>query len=296
MSIVSIQSHVAYGHAGNRSAVFPLERLGFDVWPVNTVQFSNHTGYGAWKGEVFSADHVRAVWEGMKDRQAMRGCAALLSGYMGDPSIGRAILDVRDDLKRHDPKVLYCCDPVMGDYGRGFFVRPGIFEFMRDVAVPAADIIKPNQFEAEALTGITVQRFDDAREACMRLHERGPKIILLTSFKPRDAGGDAAPAGGDAGISMLLSVEGAQYLITTPELPVTPAPNGAGDLVSALFLGQYLRSGDPVRALELMADSVFAVFERCLREGSRELLIVQSQDDFVSGRRRFTAAGHTKKS
>ena len=43
MAILSIQSHVAYGHVGNRSAVFPLELLGFDVWPINTVQFSNHT-------------------------------------------------------------------------------------------------------------------------------------------------------------------------------------------------------------------------------------------------------------
>lgn len=289
MAIISIQSHVAYGHAGNRSAVFPLERLGFEVWPINTVQFSNHTGYGSWKGEVFTADHVRAVWEGMKERGAVGGCQALLSGYMGDPSIGRAILDVRDDLKRHDPGLVYCCDPVMGDYGRGFFVRPGIFEFMRDVAVPSADIIKPNQFEAEALTGLTVKSLDDAVAACARLHEMGPGIVLLTSFKPE--------AGSDGSISMLLSVRGEAWLVSTPELPVSPAPNGAGDLVSALFLGQYLRSGDAVRALELMADAIYAVFERCHGSGRRELPIVQSQDEFVSGRRRFGARpAYTKKS
>lgn len=61
MNILSIQSHVAYGYVGNRAATFPLQRLGFDVWAVNTVQFSNHTGYGAWKGEAFSPAHVRAV-------------------------------------------------------------------------------------------------------------------------------------------------------------------------------------------------------------------------------------------
>ncbi|MFZ2635471.1 MAG: pyridoxal kinase PdxY [Rectinemataceae bacterium] len=281
MAILSIQSHVAYGHVGNRSAVFPLERLGFEVWPINTVQFSNHTGYGAWKGEVFTPEHIDLVWNGMKERGAAADCEAVLSGYMGDPGIGESVLRALADVRAANPGALYCCDPVMGDYGRGFFVRPGIPEFMKSRAIPAADLIKPNQFEAEALTGMTIRTLADARRACSILHDMGPGLVLLTSFKPE--------FGEDGYISMLLSDRGTLYRVRTPELPLVPAPNGAGDLVSALFLGQYLKTGNPQAALELMADSVYSVFERSFADGSRELRLVQSQDSFVSGGRRFAA-------
>lgn len=281
MAILSIQSHVAYGHVGNRSAVFPLERLGFEVWPINTVQFSNHTGYGAWKGEVFTPEHIDLVWNGMKERGAAADCEAVLSGYMGDPGIGESVLRALADVRAANPGALYCCDPVMGDYGRGFFVRPGIPEFMKSRAIPAADLIKPNQFEAEALTGMTIRTLADARKACSILHDMGPGLVLLTSFKPE--------SGEDGYISMLLSDRGTLYRVRTPELPLVPAPNGAGDLVSALFLGQYLKTGNPQAALELMADSVYSVFERSFADGSRELRLVQSQDSFVSGGRRFAA-------
>ena len=281
MAILSIQSHVAYGHVGNRSAVFPLERLGFEVWPINTVQFSNHTGYGAWKGEVFTPEHIDLVWNGMKERGAAADCEAVLSGYMGDPGIGESVLRALADVRAANPDALYCCDPVMGDYGRGFFVRPGIPEFMKSRAIPAADLIKPNQFEAEALTGMTIRTLADARKACSILHDMGPGLVLLTSFKPE--------SGEDGYISMLLSDRGTLYRVRTPELPLVPAPNGAGDLVSALFLGHYLKTGNPQAALELMADSVYSVFERSFADGSRELRLVQSQDSFVSGGRRFAA-------
>ena len=153
MNLLSIQSHVAYGHVGNAAAVFPLQRMGVEVWPVHTVQFSNHTGYGDWQGQVFDAGLIREVVAGIEQRGVLGECDGVLSGYMGGADIGAAILDAVATVKRANPAARYCCDPVIGDVGRGVFVRDGIPEFMKAKAVPAADIITPNQFELDYLSG-----------------------------------------------------------------------------------------------------------------------------------------------
>ena len=158
--ILSIQSAVAYGHVGNSAAVFPLQRLGFEVWPVNTVLFSNHTGYGAWRGRVVALDWVEEIIEGIAERGAIPRTRAVLSGYLGDPSLGEAVLRTVARVRAERPDMLYACDPVMGDEGRGFFVKPGIPEFFRDHAVPAADIVTPNQFELAWLAGRPVAGVD----------------------------------------------------------------------------------------------------------------------------------------
>jgi pyridoxine kinase len=281
MAILSVQSHVAYGHVGNRAAVFPLERLGYEVWPINTVQFSNHTGYGSWTGEVFTSAHLSLVWGGVKARGVIGECEAVLSGYMGSAEIGGFVVQAVDDVKTVNPNAIYCCDPVMGDYGRGFFVAEGIPEFISSQAVRFADIVTPNQFEAESISGSVIANIDDAKSACDAIHDLGPSIVLITSFKPSDEA--------DSSISMFLSSPQGFHLITTPELPVDPPLNGAGDLTAALFLGHYLDGRDPVAAFELMADSVYSVFERTYKDASRELRLVAAQDEIAKPQRRFTA-------
>src|SRR5437762_2488059 len=141
MNILSIQSHVAYGHVGNDAAAFPLQRLGIEVWPVHTVQFSNHTGYGSWKGDVFSADMIRDIMSGIEARGVLSECDGVLSGYIGSAEIGEAILDAVTHVKRANPAARYCCDPVIGDVGRGVFVHEDIHAFMKSRAIPAADVI-----------------------------------------------------------------------------------------------------------------------------------------------------------
>jgi pyridoxine kinase len=153
MNILSIQSWVAYGHVGNAAAMFPLQRLGAEVWAVNTVQFSNHTGYGAWTGQVFGAAHVAEVIAGVAARGAFARCDAVLSGYLGDAAIGAVILDAVARVRAAHAGAVYCCDPVIGDEGPGVYVRPGIAEFMRDSALAAADFTTPNLFELRMLTG-----------------------------------------------------------------------------------------------------------------------------------------------
>src|SRR5690349_18382783 len=191
MNILSIQSHVAYGHVGNAAAAFPLQRLGIEVWPIHTVQFSNHTGYGSWKGSVFDAAMIREVVAGISERGALRLCDGVLSGYMGSADIGDAILDTVLKVRRANPASRYCCDPVIGDVGRGIFVRPGIPEFMRDRALPAADVITPNQFELDLLSGKETTTLPGALGAVAALHARGPSAILVTSLQTDETPGDS---------------------------------------------------------------------------------------------------------
>jgi pyridoxine kinase len=280
-TVLSIQSHVAFGYVGNRAAAFPLQRLGHDVIVVNTVQFSNHTGYGAWTGQVFSAEHIAEVLEGIDARHPLGRCDAVLSGYMGDAALGEVVVEAAARVKAANPRAVYCCDPVMGDVGRGFFVRPGIPEFMKGRAVPAADVITPNQFELEYLAGRPVTTLADALAAAAGLRALGPKVVLVTSLTRTDA-----PAGR---IEMLADTAEGSWLVATPRLPLDPPPNGAGDAVAALFLAHYLQAFVTAAALEQAAAAIYAVFATTHRLGTRELQLVAAQDELVAPLQVFRA-------
>ena len=279
MNVLSIQSSVAYGHVGNSAAVFPLQRMGFEVWPVNTVQFSNHTGYGQWRGQVLPAEDVAGIIRGIEDRDVLAGCDAVLSGYMGDASLGEVIVGAVGRVKGLNAKAIYCCDPVMGDAGRGFFVRPGIPEFIREVAVPAADVITPNQFELEFLTGLEVGDLDDALAAADEARRLGPGTVLTTSLKRGDAESDT--------IEMLAVSSQGAWLVGTPMLALEV--NGAGDATAALFLARLLRGETVAQALSMTASAVYAVLEETYRTGSREMRLVAAQESIVEPSRRFEA-------
>jgi pyridoxine kinase len=279
LNILSIQSSVAYGHVGNSAAVFPLQRMGFEVWPVNTVHFSNHTGYGQWRGTVLPAEDVAGIVRGIEDRGVLSDCDAVLSGYMGDASLGEVVVGAVGRVKGHNPKAVYCCDPVMGDTGRGFFVRPRIPEFIKGVAVPVADVITPNQFELEFLTGVEVGDLDDALGAADEAKRLGPETVLTTSLRRTDAPVDT--------IEMLaVSGEGA-WLVGTPLLALEI--NGAGDATAALFLAHLLRGETVAQALSMTASAVHAVLEETHRRGSREMTLVPAQQSIVDPPRRFEA-------
>lgn len=279
MNIISIQSWVTYGHVGNAAAVFPLQRLGAEVWAINTVQFSNHTGYGDWTGEVGTGAQVAALMDGIAARGALPRCDAVLSGYMGDPAVGVAIVDAAARVKAANPAALYCCDPVIGDDGRGVYVRPSIPEFIRDRAIPAADIATPNQFELEYLTGRRVATLADARAAVAALQALGPRVVLVTSLRTEDT-----PAGS---LDLLAAEGGGCHLLRTPMLPV--AVNGAGDAIAALFLLHRLRHNSAPAALEAAGSSVWGLLARTAAANSREILLVAAQEEFVAPSRRFTA-------
>lgn len=283
MAILSIQSHVVYGHAGNSAAVFPLQRLGYEVWAVNTVEFSNHTGYGAWKGQTLDAALASDLVRGLADRGVLGQTQAVLSGYMGDPAIGKSVLEAVRRVREANPRVCYCCDPVMGDVGRGFYVKPDIPAIFRNEVVPHADIITPNQFELEALTGFDTSDTESARRAILNLHSLGPKVVLVTSFKER--GGSPLDH-----LDMLVSDGSRMYRSRTPELPFPAGMAGSGDLTAALFIAHYLLSGGDIkRTLELVTSAVYGIMEKTWTAKSRELLIIEAQNELVSPAHTFEA-------
>lgn len=276
VKILSIQSSVAYGHAGNSSAVFPLQRLGFDVWPVYTVHFSNHTGYGEWRGPVFEPETVADVILGIEERGVLGECDAVLSGYQGGEQVGAVILDAVARVKAANPKAIYCADPVMGDVERGFFVRPGIPEFMRDKVIPAADIVTPNQFELDYLTGSQVRTVDDLLESVDALRARGPRTVLVTSVQTDETPADS--------VQLAVITDDGAWLVTTPLLPMYVS--GAGDATAAIFLARWLTEG-PAKALADTADSVFSIMERTHQAGTREIQLIPSQDAIAHPEDRF---------
>jgi len=279
VNILSLQSHVAYGHVGNSAAVFVLQRLGIEVWPVHTVQLSNHTAYETARGRAFDAAHIRELTLGLRERDVLGRCDGVLSGYIGSAEIGAAILEAAADAKRANPRALYCCDPVIGDVGRGAFVTPDVAVFMRGRAVPAADIVTPNHFELEQLTGRTVRTMAEALAAVEALATLGPKVVLVTSLLTEETPADAID---------LIACDGAsRHRLRTPKLTV--AAHGAGDAIAALFLAHYLRTGSAAQALSKAAASIFGILKRTAALGVAEMALIEAQEELVSPSESFRA-------
>ena len=278
-AILSIQSAVSYGHVGNSAAVFPLQRLGMEVWPVNTVQFSNHPGYGHRTGQVFTGPQVQDVVDGIAARGVLGRCAAVLSGYLGDAAVGEAVLHAVADVRSANPAALYCCDPVIGDSGPGIYVQPAIPALLRDRCLPQADIATPNQFELEQLTGRAISTLAEAKGAAQHLQARmrPGACVLVTSVSVADT-----PAGA---VDLIAAGAAAAWRLRTPRLAI--AANGTGDTIAALFLLHYLRTHSTPAALSAAASATFGLLRRTMEAGSRELLTVAAQDEFVQPSRMF---------
>jgi pyridoxine kinase len=280
MRFLSLQSHVAYGYVGNRAATFPLQRLGHEVWAVNTVEFSNHTGYGTWKGRAASAPQVGEIVQGIEALGQLARCDGLLTGYVGDAALADVVLDTARKVRAANPKAVWCCDPVLGDIDTGIYVKPGIDVFFRDRAIPAADLVTPNHFELEHLTGRKISTMDEALAAA-RLLLKGPRLALVTSLRRSDAPQDM--------IEMVAVTRDAAWRVATPLIGFEIAPNGTGDAVAALFTAHWIAGGDVAASLGRAASSIFAVLEVTQAMGERELQLVAAQDRLVTPPRAFTA-------
>lgn len=289
MSILSLQSHVAYGHVGNSAAVFALQRLGLEVWPVMTVQLSNHTGYPTWRGRRFEAAHIGELAEGLEQVGALAGCRAVLSGYLGTAEVGEAVLGAVDRAQACNPEAVYLCDPVMGDQERGLYVPEDVAAFFRERALPRARIATPNLFELGQLTGRSIDSEEAALAAARDLRALGPEIVLVTSVRfPETAPDNVA----------LLAVTGdSAWRVATPWLHLDPPAHGTGDLLAALFLGHLLLAEEgPDRIAEAAAEAASATFalieatQAATRAtGGGELALIAAQDRLVNPERLFAA-------
>lgn len=277
VKILSIQSAVAYGHVGNSAAVFPLQRIGVEVLPVYTVNFSNHTGYGAWRGPLIPPSDVADVITGVEERGAFPQIDVVLSGYQGSEGIGDVILDAVSRVKAANPSAVYSCDPVMGNAKSGCFVAPAIPVLLRERVVPAADIITPNQFELGFLTGTEPADLESTLASVDLARELGPRTVLVTSVERPDSPDDT--------IEMLAVNDDGAWIVQTPRIPMKA--NGSGDVAAALFTAHYRASGDAALALARTTSSVFDLLQNTYDSGERELQLVESQEAYAHPRMQF---------
>ena len=277
MKVLSIQSAVAYGHVGNSAAVFPLQRIGVEVMPVYTVNFSNHTGYGAWRGPLINPDDVREVITGIEERGAFPQIDVILSGYQGSEGIADVILDAVARIKDANPSAIYACDPVMGNAKSGCFVAPAIPVLLRERVVPAADLITPNQFELGYLTETEPDTLESTLASVDLARAMGPRTVLVTSVERPDRE--------EGTLEMLAVDDRGAWIVSTPQLPMKA--NGSGDVTAALFTAHYRETGDAAEALARTASSVFDLLTNTLNSGERELQLVESQEAYAHPRMQF---------
>lgn len=281
-NVLSIQSHVVYGYAGNKAAVFPMQLLGVDVWALNTVQFSNHTQYGKWKGMVIPKEQIGEITQGIDDIDALHECDAILSGYIGAAEQGAEILKAVEKIKAKNPKAVYFCDPVMGHPDKSCIVAPGVAEFLRDEAMAKADLIAPNLVELRELTGLPVENFAQAVEATKAILTKGPKRVLVKHL---------SKVGQDPNqFEMLLATEAGIWHISRPLHEfVGRDPVGVGDLTSGLFLANLLNGKSDLEAFEHTANAVNDVMSVTQQSGKYELQIIAAREWIANPKSQYRA-------
>ncbi|WP_418641583.1 pyridoxal kinase PdxY [Vibrio chaetopteri] len=276
--IISIQSHVVYGHAGNSSAVFPMQRMGFEVWPIHTVQFSNHTQYQqGWKGKAFSADDISELVSGITNIEQLKNCQALLSGYQGSADQCLAVLDAVRQVKAKNPDAIYVCDPVMGDPEKGCIVPQGTTEYLVNDVMPSADVIVPNQFELAQFTNMDITDLETAVAACHEALSRGPKMVLVKHLHSVS----------DDQFTMMLATEAGCFIAQRPHLKFAKQPVGVGDLISALFTAGLLKGWSAERAFEHANNASYAVLKETQQRDEWELQTIAAQEELVDPMERF---------
>lgn len=287
MTVISIQSQVAYGHVGNSAAVFPMQMHGIDVIAVPTTLLSNRPGYPTIRGRVLDAQLVADLLRGIEERGAVDTSRVILSGYLGSPDIAAVVADFVQRAKARNPALLYCCDPVLGDRDRGLFVQADIPPLVRDLLCPLADIITPNHFEFEFLCGTRATTSEQVIAQAQALMARGPSTVVVTSAELAGMPDDQIET---------LAVERSQtpiqapiraWRVRTPKLPISPS--GTGDLFASLFVSARVRGSDTKDALGHAASAIFAVLERTAISGTEEMRIVESAELLARPKRRFDA-------
>ncbi|KAK7108088.1 pyridoxal kinase-like [Littorina saxatilis] len=252
--VLSIQSSVVWGYVGNKTAAFPLQMHGFDVSPINTVQFSNHTEYGHFRGQVLNDTDLDDLVAGLRTNNLLQ-FSHVLTGYIGSRSFLEKVADVIKELRNNNPNLTYVCDPVMGDGGH-LYVPADLVEPYRNTIVPLADILTPNQFELELLTERKVTNEHEALEAMGRLHDKGVGTVVLSST-------DFATEGTLVALASTNKESGREvYRISIPKVDATFV--GTGDLFACSLLTWLHRDKEIKSAFEKTVATVQAVMARTL--------------------------------
>lgn len=259
--VLSIQSHVVSGYVGNKSACFPLQTLGFEVDFINSVQFSNHTGYPEFKGQVLNAEELQDLYDGLKLNRINR-YSHVLTGYVGSDSFLNKVADIIQELKRENPSLMYVCDPVMGDDGK-LYVPQSQVNIYRDRLIVMADVVTPNQFELELLSEKEITTESTVLEAMDVLHKKGIPIVVLTSFRPAESSkeiylyGSTKKEGQRTAVKIEIPTIGAHF-------------TGTGDLLAACILAWITRTNNLKEALEKAVATVQGVLLKTFKHASEK--------------------------
>ena len=272
MAILTIHSHVSYGHVGNSAVVYPLQRLGHEVWPIHTVLLSHHPGHNGWHGLQLQSSYINQVFRGIKAHGLLDQCEAVLTGYLGSTDIGHATLNIWEEVRWANPSALIVCDPILGDEAEGIYVSRSLVSFYRERAIPKADLMFPNRFELELLSGMKVADPPSAVKASRHLINRGPKTVVATSI----------PAGEN--LSTILVTRNTAQQILTPHVKVSV--KGSGDLLAALYLGGIMaRDVSPIEILISAVDTIYSLLETTEANRLEELPLLTIQ--MPLGNRKF---------
>ncbi|XP_075233110.1 pyridoxal kinase [Lycorma delicatula] len=291
--VLSIQSHVVSGYVGNKSATFPLQLLGFEVDAINSVQFSNHTGYKEVRGQILNEKDIEDLIEGLQLNH-IDYYTHLLTGYIGSAAFLNAVADVVKKLRKTNPNLIYVCDPVLGDNGK-MYVPEELKDIYINKIIPLADIITPNQYEVELLTGSVVNSSSDAWKAIDKFHEKGCKTVVISST--------SSLSGDSQLLAMASSIQGGQRQKLTINIPILNATfTGTGDLFSALFLAWMAKTNNNLKeSLEKVLSTEHAILKRtlsfCNNEAEPknnlcrkfELKLIQSKREIENPQKLFTA-------
>lgn len=277
MAVLTVQSHVVAGHVGNSAAVFCLQRAGVEAWELDTLQFSNHTAAKGWTGDVFPAEHLAKLVDGLAACSGLENCDGVLSGYLGATAAGEVVLNAVDRVRQANPNAFYCCDPVMGDNGVPYVARdiPG---FMRNRAVPAADFITPNRFELGWLANRSVDTESDAIAAARALIGKGRlKSVVATGL----------PAGTN-GFATLIVESDAAWRVATPKLNFDASVCcGAGDMTAALLVANFVKTADLPASAAKAVSSVWGLIRAAAQTNAAEIPLIAAQSQIENPGRIF---------
>jgi pyridoxine kinase len=272
MAVLSIQSHTVFGHVGNSAAVLPLQRQGIEVWPLPAAVLSFHNGHGRPAIRFTPGTEVRALVEAMAAQGKLAGCRALLTGWLGSADAAETVTGCRELVRAANPAALWLCDPVLGETGEGLYVPEDLARTIRDRLVPQADVITPNQFELEWITGQAIRDRASALAVLRAALALGPRIVVCTSVRRDDR-----PPGR---LETLAATADGVWSATVPEL--SQQIYGAGDMFSALMLARLLRGDDAAAAMAFASAAVWGVLSASIKAGSMEPVIVAAQEEFVT--------------
>ena len=259
MAVLSIQSSVIFGYVGNNIARPVLQTLGYDVWCVDTVNFSNHPGYGSFTGSVKEADKLQAEINGLTNLDILSKCDAVLSGYLGEVETAKTVSRTIELIKEQNKTAIYLLDPVIGDDDQ-IYVKNGLVEAFKNDLLPKADIILPNQSELGWLSGSKINDVSSLKTASKYLLECGAKTVVVTGIPEFET------------LTNYVVTSDAFLAISTPKL--NRKFSGTGDLFSALFTGAFLRTNDLYNALNFATEGCSLVVSETQKEGSKELSVL----------------------